>query len=579
MLNKQVLVFSLVLLFSFGIVLAVDDPVLSWSFENFPANIVEDDTGNGFDGDLSDSFNMITSSAKLGDWAVGINNDGYINTSNIGNSGSWEHTISFWLRIEDPLSSITSPIYYYGRTGATELTNHGFVLDVITDIDGYNLRYQPILSSTRYQGRLSELRLNYGEWYHIVTNINLDTSTFGGSSINNNYNLYVNNVLQNTTNSGGSTSVTLQSHDRRFNLATANVGFKSTINKLVDQVIVYNYTLSESEVSQLYNQGFGLDPFDESQPQQVASIAPIGMNFQTFADRPLNTFFIGETYYQVEFAYNLATYTINASGTANAGGFAVQLDSTGLMRVFSYNTPINQLPITVRACNQYGCASTTVTLTIGSGEAEGGVIGMASVADLNLVEGQTGTRQFSFFFSNYDNRFIEFVDPDTNQLVYVSAGFPNDNSCFTASINGDLATWTAKNTTCSVNTRLIADDGTTSTPSNTFKVNVIAEQSGIAFVDNFLGIFPDPDTLPFSARMFYVVLTMLLTGVLAVFLVYNTKEISPTIIVMMTSLLLFFEVIFFTAIGYIPIWIIAVGAIGVLVIGIGWFSNRSVGAQ
>lgn len=99
-----------------------------------------------------------------------------------------------------------------------------------------------------YFGNTSNV-LQPNQWYHIVANINA----------NNHAELYINNVLQTeiaTTqwNSGGG-GLTIGNGD--------DGGFKFAINGTIDEVFIRNTQFNEDEITLLYRNGLGLNPYTD----------------------------------------------------------------------------------------------------------------------------------------------------------------------------------------------------------------------------------------------------------------------------------------------------------------------------
>ena len=552
----------------------------SYSFENFPDNIAVDDSGNGFNADLSDVFNMISSNAKIGDWAVSMSETThFINSSGLSNSNP--RSYSFWLY---PTSTYTTTSYKIFSDAFSYNSNHegwhfwlgvdnnaGTSSVVQTDMQQFTLITGQGGGGATPHIRWENTTIVYDEWNHITLLMNNDRPS--GAT------LYINNEEMNS--SGGSDTDGSFTGENiiigGIHSGSSSGGVNTNSPKNIDQFIRYNRILSEQEISALYNNGIGADPFDSSSPTQIASIAPVNLAFNGFLQYDLNDFFTGATSYDITFNYSLASYNVSSGDSVNTGDFAIQLENN-LVNFFGLNNEVQPVTLNINAHNTGGTTTTTTTLRVGFG-ASNIPFQIASVAPITLTPTTSTTRRFSDFFMDYTNTYIEYVDPDTQQTVTVSAGFPNSNSCISTNINGDILTVTAKNITCSINARLVVDDGITGVYSNEFRISVTQSgtETGSEYLNTIFNLLPPADTIGFAARMLYVAIVMIFTAMAGAFIIFSTPNINGTLISAGIGVLLLSEFLFFTAIGYIPIWIVITLGSLAAVIGISIFRTNTMG--
>jgi len=550
----------------------IDNATLSWSFENFPASTVTDDSGNGYTGSMTDPFNMITTSSKVENWAVRVTpSSNYINLSNSFATPSTSY--SFWVY---PINNFTTTNYLLFSDGHQASTGGGLNVGIKDNenIVVYILGGAGCGSTNTRLTQTTGNNINVNEWNHVVIRANSLTSV----------DIFINGVQQSTTTSGtGSTFSNLGflSIGRIPGLCTTWLASSSS-ESIIDQFIIYDFIIDSSQIANLYNAGNGFNPYNNLAPTQTASILNIEMGFNSFTSRDFGNFFLGEDKINLVFNYSNASYNVSSTGTfsttsANTGAFAIQATNPTSFSFWSFGSTVPPTTITVQACNSNGCTETDFVYSVGIDAPVPQQI--ASPANIQLSPGASTTRTYSNFFVNYNARFLTYTSPDGGNII-VSTGFPNDNSCFTASITGDVLSIQAKNvgTTCGVNNaRLVVDDGIVSAQSEPISITVTTQETtGVETVDTILGLFPPSETLSFSARMLYSVgLLIIILGFTAGLMFYSpdTSRLAG-IIGAFTSLV---AVVFLTSIGYIPVWIPLLFGLLAVLIGVGFARSIIIG--
>lgn len=550
----------------------------SYSFENFPSSTVTDNTGNGINATVSDPFNVPTATAKIGNWGMRSTDDTqYIQNSDFGQlPANVNNSVSFWVFPEDMQVSTYYDLFslqFSLENGNEQPRGLHARITPSGEIETYFSRSSSsggaACSSGAYRLMItSGANIAVGEYTHVVI------QTYRGEE----YNVYINGEEVNNTVTGtGSINFATGTAGDRIGTTKTNCFSNTESTKYIDQFIRYsNKTLTQQDIMDLYNAGIGRDPFTTSAPTQVANIANVVLGFQTSSVRDFNDYFQDAINYSLSFDYALASYLIQNQEQANINNdFAVAINNNQIS-FWGFNTEVQPVTITVNACNNNGCLTQDFTLRVGF--SSGAPQQIASVAPLQLGYTQSRSLRYSDFFIDYNNRFIEYVNPDNAQIVFVSEGNPNSNQCFTASINGDLVTITSKELSCQVNARLVVDDGNTGVYSNEFSISVVdVQETGSEYLNLVLGLFPPANTISFSARMLYVVLALVFTALAGIILIFVYPSNTALVPIGVTAIILM-EIVFFTAIGYIPIWVIAMATVTSIIVAILFFSRAFGGS-
>lgn len=567
-----------------------DKVLASWSMENLPSSVIEDDSGTGATLTLNSPTNMSSNTYYyLGNWGIignRTNGDYAYKTPPDFNTQIYDGnitTVSFWWK---PLSGANKnyDLVTYGKSGGWVAT-----VGVADQNDRVFAQLNGDSSCTR---TLSANGPSYnmsgeGLYYHLVVVFNKTSSTTGSAIFYLNGNKTTTNLVAAGSGSGntlGTDFFVIGNYPlyRSCGFDTGNVG-----RYAIDQVMVYNRSLTDEEVSELYASGTGYDPFDNTLPEQIASISSIDMVFESSASRDFSQYFSYDTYVQLAFIHNNATHSLSYSltDTYSSSDFAIQFTSPTTIAFWSFNNVVVDQEINVSACNPYGCTSyTPFYLSVGYNGT--GVYQIASVADVSMNTNSVAYRTISSYFVNHENIFVQFTDPDNFSTVYVTEGYPANNSCAYIEVSDDNVIYRSNTAPCSIsNVFYIVDDNTQTITSNGFRVSVTGTNAtvvpgtipgGVGGVVNLWGsIFPSYDTISFQVRMGYVLVVMLLTLIAGVIIAYNSGGSALSLIGV--GAVLFVEFIYFTAIRYIPILWIVLFAILMVVLGAGYFVRKTSG--
>jgi len=101
--------------------------------------------------------------------------------------------------------------------------------------------------------------LSTGVWYHLV-------ATYDGSNTAGGISLYRNGSASTTTNSSSGTYAGMPSTSETLKIGRFNLN-GSVMNGLIDEVAIFDYELTSSQVSDIYNSG---------SPADISSLSPLG---------------------------------------------------------------------------------------------------------------------------------------------------------------------------------------------------------------------------------------------------------------------------------------------------------------
>lgn len=284
----------------------------------------------------------------------------------------------------------------------------------------------------------------------------------------------------------------------------------------------------------------------------------------------INNDFYNNSLFSVEFINASELPGINFTGSG--GGLfniSVHSGSSGsYQQLWDLETCVSNSTVAVND----GCVSDDFTATLGNFSTPPSVIN--NPTDVDLEVGESLTRSFNDYFVNHQDIEVCFTDPDTiSQVCATSSSDATYGSSFEVSISGYSYTLTALSSPVSdVEISLVAynNDGSASTnhllsvdPGNLF----------FFYLTSMFNVFPDAEDIDSKTAIGVVVIVMLITLILGYFI---SSGIMGSVA---TSGLLISELVFFTLIGYVPIWMFVVIALISVFIGIGLLRKSTVGGE
>lgn len=202
-----------------------ENPKLCWSYSNDSVTgITLDDIAGNNDGIL---FGGLTT-GEIGkiDQAFFYNGvDSFVNTTtNLGLGGIKSRSISAWINVNG--TDLNRGIWNYGLYGITNahfgsLYNTNPTLGIFVDVFP--------------TGAITQFFPHNNSWYHYV-------ATYDGVNIKQ----YINNTLMDAT------VFTISTTDTLFSTGVYDEGFNIFFKGLIDEVMVFNYSLSVGEINELY---------------------------------------------------------------------------------------------------------------------------------------------------------------------------------------------------------------------------------------------------------------------------------------------------------------------------------------
>ena len=228
--------------------LAEAELVAHWSFDATSGTVVVDETPYGNNGTITGISSPQWVTGKVGN-ALDMSNAAGISTAKVSvpsNNQNYfdDHsfTISMWVKINKPYSFAAGQDAYLIHKGTFEATtgkwygiqikNEVLTFAIDDGITKTNIDV-PVGASTSYN-------LFNNEWKHIVA---------VRDKGNNQIKLYINGLLA-SQKSSASTSGTIGKSD---DLQIGNSPENKPFHDIIDEVRLYNYPLSETEIAQLYN--------------------------------------------------------------------------------------------------------------------------------------------------------------------------------------------------------------------------------------------------------------------------------------------------------------------------------------
>lgn len=206
-----------------------------WSFNGGTTTTMYDYSGNNNHGTVVGSPTKV--SGILGTALSFNGTDTYVNLGNFL-SGVTQFTFVTWVKptILGDWKGIIAKYIDDNHCVALQTNANGNIsLDVDNTVAGSNY------------GRTSTVNLTTGSWYHIAMVYNGE-----GATNDDRVKLYVNSITSSITFIGNITSSTFTS-TASVVVGTLNTSNLQTLNGAVDEVRIYNRTLSPSEITTLYN--------------------------------------------------------------------------------------------------------------------------------------------------------------------------------------------------------------------------------------------------------------------------------------------------------------------------------------
>jgi len=210
---------------------------------------LDETTGNSAE-DSVNNYDLITFPQN---WTTGIINNGLSfvpsNTTNMAynetllKTNQTDFTVSLWIKLDDPYDD-TATDHIGVMLGPEFSVNNRFDLSLeqtsgglYFGIEGENGGIKEIWGKTN--------SWTAGTWYHIVTR---------WSKTDSNVSLFVNNITDNSTAYNFKYQMTAPDHNFSIGISHNLNSFNGTI----DEVGIWNRSLTNSEIGQLYNSGVGI---------------------------------------------------------------------------------------------------------------------------------------------------------------------------------------------------------------------------------------------------------------------------------------------------------------------------------
>lgn len=538
---------------------AVTDGAVYYSFEDMPATTTDDLAPDDRDGNLTAST-IATSFSLLDNWALYMDTANYmIGSTNVSNHFNVNkemvgpRTYSFWIY---PTSSADRSEIFSDATNKTNLANPIYWLNLDT-VDGRLVSRVFDHNSggnRRYTTGAASITAN--QWQHVVIILNHTYSSFGIQS-------YINDEWESwnlQATSGVFNNASILNHQNQWLVIghtnqTDPAGTEQPY--FIDEFTVYNRSLTPTEITQLYNSGYGLNPYNTSAPSQIASIAAVSQGTQTTTDVDYGSFFVGETNVSLSFSYGAANYEAYNGATANTADFAIQFITSTTARYHSYSAQVPQVAIQINASNSGGSTLVNTSFTVSG---FGVPTATASIADWEITDGNTESREFSDYFGGYTTRFLQYINPDDGVTqINVSASAAHNNTCFNAQIVGDTLQVTGINDNgCTVSVVMIAGDGSQSVSSNSFNIiiNPVAQVQGgavLQYLNDWLAWIPNAEDMSTTYKLLFSLAIM--GGMLIAGFVFINQGASPLWVSVGVGLAEVVAFLALTSLGIIPLWI------------------------
>ena len=306
--------------------------------------------------------------------------------------------------------------------------------------------------------------------------------------------------------------------------------------------------------------------------------SPITYCSNSNTSRSFNSWFsnynsVTVSYYDSELVATTTINTTKASATSmsvNADHINVSITpyaSNIILRIENGDIPFST-NINMTAFNDYGSTSINFTYII-STTCTGSLQGPKLISEpgmINLEPGEVYNLDFSDYFTGQKWFYVTtYYDSVTNQL----AGYDEfDTLYYTLQMTDEGFTITSKTTAFQESFTLYAVNEYGSVwYTQTFNMAESLStggETGRGIMDSVLGFLPNAESLTMKERYGYVLVTILVTLLLVIILNFEMKSesgSSSSIFIVLGGVLALLEIIFFVAIGYIPIVIIVILAL------------------
>lgn len=273
----------------------------------------------------------------------------------------------------------------------------------------------------------SELMINDSLWKHYVLIVNTSHIT-----------LYVNGTKRNQTAVGTINNIV----GCRFGIGTIPTFSAQSFNGTLDEVAIWNRSLSESEIIELYNSGNGLTfPFNANNNINISSPYPIGdshfinstININASMNNTFNTnvsLYINSTLNQTR-QYSPGTNNISFNVTLPKGSYSYYLyaesnssnNLTTTTKIFSIDT--NSINITIRSENTNALIYYNVSVRFSSNFSSE-IYYYTNTSNLYVENLTEGEYQLLFSNTNYSSRtYIITISNGYSQVL--TAYLPSTN--------------------------------------------------------------------------------------------------------------------------------------------------------
>ena len=600
-----------------------------WDFEDiispynssYPNGV---DNNDGFATDsviFTESKTLVITDSVIGDYAVQsyypygveqtINGNGWGDAcaDNTQGNVSYHCSLSLWFRISGS-DNITHPVI--GTRGSSSI-NFGSGTFLIDQND------YPVLLYTQSNATGGWVRFNTSiakdTWYHAVIAIREADTSYDSDAID----LYLNGTNITKYNASGEAmfvtgSGTYQTligeslisggvygsggiliENYTLGLPSADIKPIDTTNEFrlieVDEVGVWGYYFNQSEVDSLYNNGTGFNPFnpadvsvDASIPEQyIARNAVTTIDFTNYFSSA--TGYSGQSTCLVDGVFSVET--VSTTNASSCDAFTLAMYDSDTLTILCKSTVVQDQSITITGTNADSSASTSFLFNCGSSQAQGTLDTVSVIKPDNAA--LYHPESVSYDINDY------FVGETTTDLFYVfaadytsgtwdiyGAGDTGSTNCVSITNNGFRATFTSTADDCEniIRFGLYREDGYAYT--QTFRVDVYNTTTPLyaagdintsTFTGRFLSLFPADASQ--QEKFSWVFVSLLAIILIVGWIAYESGHTTmPIVVGVMASI---FAIVFFTSIGYIPLWMVFVPALLLLFVVIGKFRSGVLG--
>lgn len=561
---------------------------------------------------------------KVGDWAFqsidmeqGVGHQAYPNFYALMNAASSPSPVTwtFWVYVGSD-DGISTPLFHDGARAGSVDRGVMFVVndvgDIIIDGDCRDTRYLVL-----------DTNLSKDTWYHLVIGgtggtslTHADIANDGGVFLNGNP-VGVTMVNMTETFSGVSVAPFCQLFLGAIDPYSTNLSLcydtwenatkpdptTDFVYMLLDDLGAYQVQFNQSDAQTLYNGGVGLNPFDPEPPIVTEQPPDIVLDTSDYEYVDFRDYFGGGVDYYV-WIYNTETdawdYTTEAwvYNVSYNGDTVIVLSylDTDTLNVYSYDREVSSL-LRYMACNGVGCTNTSTLFVRVGGSYTSFPLPDAYVGyspdDLTLDVGENETIIYGDYF--------ELVDDTPEYVLYIyniagsslwtrlEAGDTGSLSCLNYTATAFSINLVATSPDCEYRAKILYQDEYDPTDlsdaifTDVFTIKTVgagtqdtiadvlgADTSGI--FGNMLRMFPNTDNN--ATKLFIVVCALLIVIGSAGAIAYNGSGTLAGFVGGLGSVVV---VIFFSVIGYIPIWMIALIILGGVLIGAGFFRQSIMG--